>query len=75
VGLLDWLVILAYFGGLFGLIGWVTQQSRQTAAGYSAASHNLGWFIVGASILASNIELPGRPKHGKRAVAPSSQPL
>ncbi len=52
---LDWLIILAYFGLLAGLTWWVIKRSRDTADDYFLASRNLGWFIVGASIFASNI--------------------
>jgi SSS family solute:Na+ symporter len=52
---LDWLIILAYFASLAGLTWWVTRKSRDTADDYFLASRNLGWFIVGASIFASNI--------------------
>jgi SSS family solute:Na+ symporter len=52
---IDWLVILAYFGGLLGLTWWVVRKAKDTAADYFLASRNLGWFIVGASIFASNI--------------------
>jgi SSS family solute:Na+ symporter len=52
---LDWLVILAYFIGLFSLAWWVFKKNKDTAADYFLANRNLGWFIVGASIFASNI--------------------
>jgi SSS family solute:Na+ symporter len=52
---LDWLIIFAYFGSLAGLTWWVTKKNRDTADDYFLASRNLGWFIVGASIFASNI--------------------
>jgi SSS family solute:Na+ symporter len=52
---LDWLIILAYFVGLMGLAWWVFKRNKDTAADYFLASRNLGWFIVGASIFASNI--------------------
>jgi SSS family solute:Na+ symporter len=52
---LDWLVILVYFAGLLGLAWWVFTKNRDTAADYFLASRNLGWFVVGASIFASNI--------------------
>jgi SSS family solute:Na+ symporter len=52
---LDWVIIAAYFGLLFGLTWWVIKKNRDTAADYFLASRNLGWFIVGASIFASNI--------------------
>ena len=52
---LDWLVILLYFGLLLGLTWWVIRRAKDTADDYFLASRNLGWFIVGASIFASNI--------------------
>ncbi|HEX9597469.1 MAG TPA: sodium/solute symporter, partial [Anaerolineales bacterium] len=52
---LDWIVIAGYFGILFGLTWWVIKKNKDTAADYFLASRNLGWFIVGASIFASNI--------------------
>jgi SSS family solute:Na+ symporter len=52
---LDWLIILAYFGGLGGLTWWVVQKNRDTADDYFLAGRNLGWWVVGASIFASNI--------------------
>ncbi|HQP44895.1 MAG TPA: hypothetical protein PLV66_14595, partial [Thermoanaerobaculales bacterium] len=53
---LDWLIILGYFGVLAALTWWVVaRQKLGTADDYFLASRNLPWFIVGASIFASNI--------------------
>ncbi|MFV1966794.1 MAG: sodium:solute symporter [Pirellulaceae bacterium] len=52
---LDWIVVLSYFGILFALAWWVILQSKDTADDYFLAGRNLGWFIVGSSIFASNI--------------------
>jgi len=52
---LDWLVIALYFGVLLGLAWWVVRKNRDTADDYFLAGRNLGWFLVGASIFASNI--------------------
>jgi solute:Na+ symporter, SSS family len=52
---LDWLVVLAYFAILFGVAWWVIRTGRETADDYFLAGRNLGWFVVGASIFASNI--------------------
>jgi len=52
---LDWVVVLAYFVGLLGLAWWVFKRGKDTADDYFLANRNLGWFIVGASIFASNI--------------------
>jgi len=52
---LDWALIAAYFGLLFGVVWWVIRRSRDTADDYFLAGRNLGWWVVGASIFASNI--------------------
>ncbi|HEX6962986.1 MAG TPA: sodium:solute symporter [Lacipirellula sp.] len=52
---LDWIVIAGYFALLLGLAWWVILKNKETSADYFLASHSLGWFIVGASIFASNI--------------------
>lgn len=52
---LDWFVIALYFVGLLGLAAWVIRKNKKTADDYFLAGRNLGWFIVGASIFASNI--------------------
>ncbi len=52
---LDWAVVAGYFGLLFAVVWWVIRQNRDTADDYFLAGRNLGWFIVGASIFASNI--------------------
>ncbi len=52
---LDWLIIAAYFSFLLGLAWWVILRRKDTADDYFLAGRNLGWFVVGASIFASNI--------------------
>jgi SSS family solute:Na+ symporter len=52
---LDWTFIAAYFGCLLWLSWWVIRQNKDTADDYFLAGRNLGWWIVGASIFASNI--------------------
>ncbi len=51
----DWIVIASYFAVVVGLAWWVYKRSENTSTGYFLAGRNLGWFIVGASIFASNI--------------------
>ncbi len=53
--LLDWLVIAMYFGGLLGVAWWVIKKGKDTADDYFLAGRNLGFWIIGASIFASNI--------------------
>ncbi len=52
---LDWLVIAAYFALLLGVAWWVIRKNKDTADDYFLAGRNLGWFVIGASIFASNI--------------------
>ena len=52
---IDWFIVALYFGGIAGLTSWVIKHRRDTAADYFLASRHLGWFVVGASIFASNI--------------------
>ncbi|MGH7598172.1 MAG: sodium:solute symporter, partial [bacterium] len=52
---LDWIVIAAYFAVILGLAWWVMKQRKDTPADYFLADRHLGWFVIGASIFASNI--------------------
>ncbi|MGA2178835.1 MAG: sodium:solute symporter [Verrucomicrobiota bacterium] len=52
---LDWLAIALYFGILLCVAWWVIKRRKDTAADYFLAGRNLGWWIIGASIFASNI--------------------
>lgn len=52
---LDWVVIGAYFVVLLGIAFWVITRKQKTTEDYFLAGRNIGWFIVGASIFASNI--------------------
>jgi SSS family solute:Na+ symporter len=52
---LDWVVIAAYFALLLGVAWWVIRKGKDSAEDYFLAGRNLGWFVVGASIFASNI--------------------
>jgi solute:Na+ symporter, SSS family len=52
---LDWTMIALYFGVLLGVAWWVVSRSKNTADDYFLAGRNLSWWIVGASIFASNI--------------------
>ena len=52
---LDWIVIAAYFGILMGVVWWVVKRGKDESADYFLAGRNLSWWIIGASIFASNI--------------------
>ncbi|MDT7827102.1 sodium:solute symporter [Pricia sp. S334] len=52
---LDWVVLGAYFLALIGVAFWVILQKNKDTADYFLAGRNVGWFVIGASIFASNI--------------------
>jgi SSS family solute:Na+ symporter len=52
---LDWLAIAFYFGILGCVAWWVVKRGKDTAADYFLAGRNLSWWVIGASIFASNI--------------------
>ena len=52
---LDWLMVALYFGILLCVAWWVIRKNKNEAADYFLAGRNLSWWIIGASIFASNI--------------------
>ena len=52
---LDWISIALYFMLLLGIIIWVIRKKKDNTEDYFLAGRNIGWFVVGASIFASNI--------------------
>src|SRR6476660_8330538 len=53
---LDWIIILFYFAIIAGISWWAVKKKDKTSADdYFLAGRHLGWFVVGASIFASNI--------------------
>lgn len=52
---LDWIVIAIYFLILLGIAWWVIRKKQKDTEDYFLAGRNIGWFVVGASIFASNI--------------------
>jgi solute:Na+ symporter, SSS family len=52
--LLDWLVVAAYFLVLVAIVRW-SSRHQDTTADYFLAGRQIGWFVVGCSLLASNI--------------------
>lgn len=51
----DWIVIAIYFGILIGVAWYVVKRRKDSATDYFLAGRNLAWWIIGASIFASNI--------------------
>lgn len=52
---LDWAVVALYFAVIAGIAMWVALQKEKDTEDYFLASRNAGWFLIGASIFASNI--------------------
>ena len=51
----DWIAITIYFLVLLGIALWVIRKKENNTEDYFLAGRNVGWFVVGASIFASNI--------------------
>ena len=52
---LDWFVLGIYFLALVVVAVWVSLQKNKNTEDYFLAGRNVGWFVIGASIFASNI--------------------
>jgi SSS family solute:Na+ symporter len=53
--LLDWIAIALYFLVLAAIAIWVIRKKENNTEDYFLAGRNVGWFVIGASIFASNI--------------------
>ena len=51
----DWIVIILYFLLIAVVSWWSMKRKKDSASEYFLAGRNIGWFVVGASILASNV--------------------
>ncbi len=52
---LDWVVVGLYFLVILGIAWWVIKQKQNSSEEYFLAGRHVGWFVIGASIFASNI--------------------
>lgn len=52
---LDWVAVAGYFGLMLVIVWWVVLQKQRTSTDYFLAGRHMPWFVVGASIFASNI--------------------
>ena len=52
---LDWVAAGLYFLLIAGIAAWVAMEKERTTSDYFRASRDAGWFLIGASIFASNI--------------------
>jgi len=55
LGLLDWIIVAVYFILIGGISVWSIRRKKDSPSDYFLANRNLGWFVIGASILASNV--------------------
>ena len=51
----DWWVLGGYLVALIAVAIWVVLQKNKNTEDYFLAGRNVGWFVIGASIFASNI--------------------
>ncbi|HEX7118809.1 MAG TPA: sodium:solute symporter [Longimicrobiales bacterium] len=51
---LDWAVVGVYFLAIVGIVWW-SSKKQDTSEDYFLAGRDVGWFVVGASLFASNI--------------------
>ena len=78
ISFLDSLVILCYFVAIFALAIWITRRDKKQrgSTDYFLASRDAGWFIIGASLFASNIgaeHIIGLAGSGARGDMPAAQ--
>jgi solute:Na+ symporter, SSS family len=55
LGATDWIFVILYLVVIAGVSIWSIRKSKETTSDYFLANRNLGWFVIGASILASNV--------------------
>lgn len=57
LSVVDIVVIILYFTLVFGIAGWITfkEKVNESSSDYFLGGRNLGWFVIGASLFASNI--------------------
>ena len=55
LGPTDWIFVGIYLVIIAGVSVWSIRKSKNSPTDYFLANRNLGWFVIGASILASNV--------------------
>ena len=55
LGTLDWIFLVLYMLVIAGISVWSIRKSKNSPTDYFLANRNLGWWVIGASILASNV--------------------
>ncbi len=52
---LDWVILALYFALILGIAWWVLRKKQESTTDYFLAGRHVGWFVIGASVFASNI--------------------
>lgn len=55
LGTNDWIFVILYLLVIAGISVWSIRKSKNSPTDYFLANRNLGWWVIGASILASNV--------------------
>ncbi len=55
LGINDWIFVILYFIIIAAVSIWSIRKSKNSPSDYFLANRNLGWWVIGASILASNV--------------------
>ena len=55
LGTWDWIFLIAYMLVIAGISIWSIRKAKDSPTDYFLANRNLGWWVIGASILASNV--------------------
>jgi SSS family solute:Na+ symporter len=55
LGTVDVIFVLLYLAIIAGVSVWSIRKSKASPSDYFLANRNLGWWVIGASILASNV--------------------
>ena len=56
MAVLDWIMILAYFGVLGGVVWWSMRRNKiESEEDLFLGGRSVGWLAIGASIFAANI--------------------
>ena len=55
LGVTDWIFVGLYLAVIAAISIWSIRRKKDSPQDYFLANRNLGWFVIGASILASNV--------------------
>lgn len=55
MGLLDWIILVLFLAGLFGVVLWVLKHKKDDTSDYFLSGRSETWLAVGAAIFAANI--------------------